>query len=135
MAAPHACGVAALYLASHPAASAAEVNDALKSRATQGIVSGALSAENDLLHADVADLCGDAFCSVSSECGTCAADCTSCAPAACGDGACNGTETCSSCAADCGACSCKAPGQSCSTGNECCSGNCGGSPRNRTCRS
>jgi subtilisin family serine protease len=104
MASPHACGVAALYVASHPTATASEVHDALKARATQGRVAGALSAENDLLYAVVADLCGDGFCSASSECGTCPSDCASCAAPACGDGACNGTESCSTCAADCGAC-------------------------------
>jgi subtilisin family serine protease len=117
MASPHACGVAALYLETHPAASSAEVHDALKARATQGIVSGALSAENDLLYADVGDTCG------------------SCAPPpACGDGVCNGTETCSSCTTDCGVCACKADGQKCSTGGECCSGSCAGPRKNLTCR-
>ncbi|GAA2478396.1 S8 family peptidase [Streptomyces gobitricini] len=51
MAAPHAAGVAALYLSEHPAASPARVRDALVDNATSGTVRNALPGSPDkLLH-------------------------------------------------------------------------------------
>jgi subtilisin family serine protease len=49
MATPHTVGVAALYLQGNPGAAPAAVSSALASLATQGIVTGAQSANNDLL--------------------------------------------------------------------------------------
>jgi subtilisin family serine protease len=50
MAAPHVAGVAALYVASHPGASAQEVRDALYSFTTKGIVTNSSTANNHLLY-------------------------------------------------------------------------------------
>lgn len=52
MAAPHVTGVAALFMQQNPAASAAQVQDALKAATTQGIVASANSANNHLLFSD-----------------------------------------------------------------------------------
>ena len=49
MATPHLVGVAALYLQGSPGASPATVRNALVANATQGIVTGAQSANNHLL--------------------------------------------------------------------------------------
>jgi subtilisin family serine protease len=49
MAAPHAAGVAALYLAGSPSATPQQVRDALYSLTTKGIVTDAKSANNHLL--------------------------------------------------------------------------------------
>ena len=50
MAAPHTAGAAALILERRPTASPAEVREGLATWLTQGIVTEAKSAENDLLH-------------------------------------------------------------------------------------
>jgi len=50
MAAPHVAGAAALYLASNPGASPAQVFSAIFDNATKGVVNGANSANNHLLY-------------------------------------------------------------------------------------
>jgi hypothetical protein len=50
MAAPHVAGVAALYLQANPGASPNDVRNAIVSGATQGVVTGAQSANNHLLY-------------------------------------------------------------------------------------
>lgn len=50
MAAPHAAGAAALYLAAHPSASAREVMRAIEESATKGAVKNARTANNHLLY-------------------------------------------------------------------------------------
>jgi hypothetical protein len=135
MAAPHVCGVAALYLEAYPEASAPAVHDAIKAAATQGIVKNAQSAANHLLWRPALPACGDGLCRGGETCSTCAADCGACAPppAACGDGVCGGGETCGTCAVDCGACpTCKPVGATCASADDCCTGKCTGKPR--TCR-
>ena len=52
MAAPHAAGVAALYLQSNPGASAQAVRDALYANTTKGIVTSSKTANNHLLFTD-----------------------------------------------------------------------------------
>ena len=52
MAAPHTTGVAALYLEANPAATPAEVQDALYAKATKGIVDGSRTGNNHLLFTD-----------------------------------------------------------------------------------
>jgi serine protease len=51
MAAPHVAGAAALYLQQNPDATSAQVHDAIKAAATQGIVTSANSPNNHLLFA------------------------------------------------------------------------------------
>ena len=51
MASPHVAGAAALYLAGNPGASPAQVSAAVLDAASDGVVSGAQSANNDLLYA------------------------------------------------------------------------------------
>ncbi len=51
MASPHVAGAAALYLAGNPGASPAQVSAAVLAAASDGVVSGANSANNDLLYA------------------------------------------------------------------------------------
>ena len=50
MATPHTTGVAALYLEANPAATPAEVRDALYNATTKGIVTSSNTANNDLLY-------------------------------------------------------------------------------------
>lgn len=50
MASPHTAGAAALYLQSHPNASAQAVRDGLYAMSTKSIVTSALTANNHLLH-------------------------------------------------------------------------------------
>jgi subtilisin family serine protease len=52
MAAPHTTGVAALYLQSNPAATPAQVRDALFAKTTKGVVQKARSGNNHLLFTD-----------------------------------------------------------------------------------
>ena len=50
MASPHVAGAAALYLAGNPGASPSQVSQAILSAVSQGVVSSANSANNDLLY-------------------------------------------------------------------------------------
>ncbi len=50
MASPHVAGVAALFLQINPSASATQVRDAIVNGATQGVVTGSLTANNHLLY-------------------------------------------------------------------------------------
>lgn len=83
-----------------------------------------LACEND-----PGDVCGDGFCAprTGESCGTCAADCGSCA--ACGDGTCAPStgESCTSCPADCGSCDETCGNGMCLAGETCstCPGDCG----------
>jgi subtilisin family serine protease len=52
MAAPHTAGVAALYLQSNPAATPAQVRDALFAKTTKGIVTSSKTVNNHLLFTD-----------------------------------------------------------------------------------
>lgn len=58
MAAPHAAGVAALYLEANPMASAQQVRDALYQATTKDVVSNAASANDHLLYSLVTDAGG-----------------------------------------------------------------------------
>jgi subtilisin family serine protease len=52
MATPHTTGVAALYLQLHPAATPAQVRDALFAGTTKGVVTSSRTTNNHLLFTD-----------------------------------------------------------------------------------